>query len=89
MQALVMLLVLSDVALASAVFIALARPDVVIAFSLRHMGMGELWFEEHLGAEELGRLRRVVRLASYVGLLALLAWSFMVGVLMTLAQLSA
>ena len=39
MNALVILLALSDVTLATAVFIAWARPDVVIGFALLHLGV--------------------------------------------------
>ncbi|MCB9765641.1 MAG: hypothetical protein H6739_38055 [Alphaproteobacteria bacterium] len=87
MSAVVMLLMLTDVALATAVFVALARPDVVIAFSFRTFGLGGDWFEEHVGEQELSRLRNLVRLGSWVGLGTVFAWSFAVGVMVTLMNL--
>ena len=82
-------LVLSNVALAASVFILLARPDAGVAFLLRRSGLREGWFEEHLEEEELARLRLGVRLAGYIGLALVFAWSVLAGSLMTLSQLLA
>ncbi len=79
-----LLLVMSDVVLATAVFIALAKPDVAIGFAIRRMGLAEPWFEEHVREDELARLRHVTRLYSLGGLVAVFAWSFLVGCLMRL-----
>lgn len=79
-----LLLMISDVVLATAVFISLAKPDVAIGFAIRRLGMDEPWFEEHVREDELARLRRVTRLFSLGGLVAVFAWSFLVGSLMRL-----
>jgi hypothetical protein len=83
-----MLLMLSAVALATGVFVAQAKPDVVISFAIRFLGLGEDWFQEHLANEELSRLRRVARLGSWVGLVAVFGWSFFVGVVLQLSRVS-
>ena len=79
-----LLLMVSDVALATLVFISLAKPDLAISFAIRRLGMNEPWFEEHVQEQELARLRRVTRLFSLGGLVAVFAWSFLVGSLMHL-----
>ncbi|MCB9745855.1 MAG: hypothetical protein H6741_11120 [Alphaproteobacteria bacterium] len=88
MNALVILLALSDVTLATAVFIAWARPDVVIGVSLRLFGMGDHWFQEHVGDEELERLRKMARLLAMGGVVAVFAWSFAVGAIASTLRLS-
>ncbi len=79
-----LLLMLSDVVLATSVFIALAKPDVAIGFAIRRMGLNEPWFEEHVREDELARLRHITRMFSLGGLAAVFAWSFLVGSLMRL-----
>lgn len=81
------LLVLTDLVLATGVFLLLARPDVAISFVIRSSGVGGGWFEEHLGAEELGRLRRFARLSGWLGLAVLFGWSFAVGAWLTVIRL--
>ena len=76
-----LVLMISDVVLATAVFITLAKPDVAIGFAIRRMGMGD-WFQEHIDEAELSRLRHVTRVFSLGGLVAVFAWSFVVGSLM-------
>ena len=88
MNALVILLALSDVTLATAVFIAWARPDVVIGFALRTFGLGDEWFQEHVSAEELNRLRKLTRLFAWTGVAAVFAWSFAVGAVASTMRLS-
>lgn len=79
-------LILVDVALATAVFIVLARPDLAIAFALRNLGsVSHEWFQEHIQPEELARLRKVARLGGWVGLLAVFALSFALGTTLALA----
>ena len=82
-----LLLMLSAVALATGVFVAHAKPDVVIRFAIRFLGLGEDWFQEHLGLEELGRLRRVTQLGAWIGLVAVFGWSFFVGVMVQIGRL--
>lgn len=85
---LILLMLLSDVGLATGVFVALAKPDVVIALSFRLSGFADDWFQEHVGEEELRRLRNLVRLGSWLGLGTLFGWSFAVGVVATTLRLS-
>ena len=82
-------MLLSDVALATSVFILVAKPDLGVAFVLRHTGgVRDDWFEEHVGPEELKRLRASIRLAGYLGLCLVFAWSFIIGAVMTVGNLS-
>ena len=81
-----LLLMLSAVALATGVFVAHAKPDVLISFAIRTFGLGDEWFQEHLAEEELARLRSVARMGSLVGLLAVFGWSFFVGVVLQLSR---
>ena len=84
---LLILLVLSNVALATAVFMVLAKPDLGISFVLRRTGVRDDWFEEHVGPQELARLRTLMKYGSWAGLALLFGWSFFVGVAMTLLRL--
>lgn len=84
-----LLLVISDVVVASAVFVSLAKPDLAISFAFQRMGMAEPWFEDHVTPAELDRLRKVTRLFSLGGLVAVFGWSFLVGSLMALRALGA
>ncbi|HJN73615.1 MAG TPA: hypothetical protein QGF58_06735 [Myxococcota bacterium] len=81
------LLIVSDVVLASLVFVSLAKPDLAISFAIRRMGMNDPWFQEHVGEQELDRLRKVARLFGLAGLLAVFGWSFLVGALMAVDAL--
>ncbi len=87
MAVLRLLLMLSAVVLATAVFVAHAKPDVMISFAIRFLGLGDDWFQEHLGLEELARLRRVAQLGAWIGLVAVFGWSFFVGVLVQIGRL--
>ena len=82
-----LVLIISDVVLASLVFISLAKPDLAIAFAIRRMGMNDPWFQEHVSEQELGRLRNVARLFGLAGLLAVFGWSFLVGAVMAVDAL--
>lgn len=84
-----LVLVISDVLLASAVFVSLAKPDLAISFAFQRMGLAEPWFEDHITDEELDRLRKVSRMFSLGGLVAVFGWSFLVGALMALRALAA
>lgn len=81
-------LIVSDVVLASLVFISLAKPDLAISFAIRRLGMNDPWFQEHVSDSELQRLRTVARLFGFAGLLAVFGWSFLVGALMAVDALS-
>ncbi len=81
------LLVLTDLVLATGVFLLLARPDMAISLVIRSSRVSGGWFEEHLGAEELGRLRRFARLVGWMGLAVLFGWSFAVGAWLTVVRL--
>lgn len=80
---LILVMMFSDVVLATGVFVALSKPDVVIALSFRMSGLAGDWFQEHVGEEELHRLRNLVRMGSWLGLGTLFGWSFAVGVVVT------
>jgi len=83
-----LLLIISDVVLASLVFISLAKPDLAIAFAIRRLGgLGDDWFQEHVGETELSRLRLVARLFGWAGLVAVFGWSFFVGAWMAVDAL--
>ncbi len=86
-ELLLTLLVLTDLVLATGVFLVLARPDVAISFVLRSSRVSGGWFEEHLAAEELGRLRRFARIGGWAGLAMLFGWSFAVGAWLTVVRL--
>ncbi|MCP4807558.1 MAG: hypothetical protein GY913_15220 [Proteobacteria bacterium] len=88
MAILFLLLVISDVLLASAVFVSLAKPDLAIAFAFQRMGLADPWFEDHISDVELVRLRKVARMFSLGGLVAVFGWSFLVGALMALRALA-
>lgn len=79
-----LLVSLLDVALATAVFFTLARPDYMIALALRHLGLADPWFMEEVDAAELGRLRKLMRVISSLGLVAVFACSFIAGALLAL-----
>ena len=81
------LLVLTDLVLATGVFLLLARPDVAISFVIRSSRVSGGWFEEHLGPEELGRLRRLAKVGGWLGLGLLFGWSFAVGAWLTVLRL--
>ncbi len=81
-------LLTSDVALATVVFILVARPDLGVAFVLRRTGLRDEWFEEHVSADELARLRTGARWLGYLGLGLVFGWSFLVGVMMTVGRLA-
>jgi uncharacterized membrane protein len=81
------LLVLTDLLLATGVFLLLARPDLAISLVVRSAGVSGGWFEEHLGAEELGRLRRFASVGGWLALALLFAWSFAVGAWLTVIRL--
>jgi hypothetical protein len=81
------LLVLTDLVLATGVFLLLARPDVAISLVIRSSRVSGGWFEEHLGVEELGRLRRFARVGGWLGLGVLFGWSFVVGAWLTVIRL--
>ncbi|MED5370316.1 MAG: hypothetical protein VX899_04810 [Myxococcota bacterium] len=74
------LLLFADVVLATGVFIAMARPDVVIAFAIRTLGIRDDWFQEHIADEELGRLRLVMKVGTWAGVGFLFASSFGLGI---------
>ena len=80
-------MLISDVALATAVFILVAKPDLGVAFVLRHTGVRDDWFEEHIAPEELSRLRTSARMLGYAGLCLVFAWSFIIGAVMTVGNL--
>jgi len=84
---LTLVLLVSDVALATTVFILVAKPDLGVAFVLRSTGIRDDWFEEHVAPEELTRLRTSVRLVGYLGLAVVFCWSFIVGTMMTVNNL--
>jgi len=87
LELLIFVMLLSDVALATSVFILVAKPDLGVAFVLRHSGVRDDWFEDHVGPEELTRLRTSVRMTGYIGLCLVFAWSFIIGVVMTVGNL--
>ena len=81
-----LVMLLSDVALATVVFTLVAKPDLGVAFVLRRTGLRDAWFEEHVSPEELARLRTGARLLGYLGLGLVFGWSFIVGVMMTVGR---
>lgn len=81
-----LVMLLSDVALATAVFILVAKPDLGVAFVLRRTGLRDDWFEDHVTPDELARLRTSARLLGYLGLCLVFGWSFIVGVMMTVGR---
>ncbi len=80
---------LSDLVLATGVFLVLARPEVAISFVIRSKRLSGGWFEEHLAVDELERLMRFARVLGWAGLVLLLGWSFTVGALLTVLRLPA
>lgn len=88
MQTLALILALLDVALATVVFVVWARPDYAIGVTLRSLGLVDPWFLEEVGAQELGRLRKLMRLIGVLGLVAVFACSFVSGAVLALVGLA-
>ena len=84
---LVLGLVLSDVVLATMVFMVLARPDIGVGWVLRKDR--QVFAEDELfdSTRELERLRRFALVAGGIGLVLLGGWSFVVGAVMTIVRI--
>jgi hypothetical protein len=84
---LVLGLVLTDVLLATVVFMVLARPDIGVGWML-HRDRQVLAEDELFGStRELERLRRFSVVAGSIGLVLLGGWSFVVGAVMTIVRI--
>jgi len=86
-DAIVMVLVLTDVVLATAVFMVLARPDIGVGWILRKDR--QVLSEDDLfdSTRELQRMRRFAMVAGAIGLVLLGAWSYVVGAVMTMIRI--
>ena len=84
---LVLGLVLTDVVLATAVFMVLARPDIGVGWMLRKDRQVLAEDELFESTRELQRLRRFAMVAGSIGLVLLGGWSFVVGAVMTIARI--
>jgi len=86
-DAIVMVLVLTDVVLATAVFMVLARPDIGVGWILRKDR--QVLSEDDLfdSTRELQRMRRFAMVAGGIGLVLLGAWSYVVGAVMTIIRI--
>ncbi len=82
-----MVLVFSDVLLATGVFLVLARPDIAVGWVLRREGRDAVEDPDFSSLRELERLRRFSRFAGALGLGALACWSFLVGTILALMRL--
>lgn len=87
MMLLVLLVAVANVGLATSVFVAMSRPDFAIHVTLRSLGLVDPWFMEVVGVEELGRLRKLMRVLGWLGLVAVFGCSFVSGSLLALTGL--
>ena len=87
MRLLLLLLAVSDVALAMAVFVLLARPERTLAAFAAVAGLGEAWRHGELDQGTEQQLLLLARRAQLPALAALFGWSFLVGALVTWARL--
>ncbi|MBK7757685.1 MAG: hypothetical protein IPO67_19555 [Deltaproteobacteria bacterium] len=78
---------LIDGLLAAAVFTSLAKPDLAVWFALQSRHFGEEWFEEHVGPDELARLRLVARRGAWLGLVGVFALSALAGAMASVVRL--
>ncbi len=84
---LVLGLVLTDVVLATVVFMVLARPDIGVGWMLRRERQTLPEDELFESTRELQRLRRFAVVAGSIGLVLLGGWSFVVGAVMTIVRI--
>lgn len=82
-----LLLCLTDLALAMAVFTLLARPERFVGFFAAAAGEEERWQAGQLDEVEQDQLLGLARAAQKPALLLLFAWSFVTGAVMTWARL--
>ena len=80
-------LVLTDVVLATVVFMVLARPDIGVGWMLRRERQTLPEDELFESTRELQRLRRFAVVAGSIGLVLLGGWSFVVGAVMTIVRI--
>lgn len=78
---------LLDGLLAAAVFTSLAKPDLAVWFALQSRRFGDDWFEEHVGPDELARLRLVARRGAWLGLMGVFALSALAGAMAGVVRL--
>ncbi|MEL6341870.1 MAG: hypothetical protein AAFV53_01975 [Myxococcota bacterium] len=87
-QLLAMALATSDIALAMAVFVLMARPERAMGWLCRLNGMRELWLSGRLTEQDESRLLALAHRLRWPMLWLLFGWSFVCGAILTWAQLA-
>ncbi len=85
--ALLALLGVSNVLLALAVFVLLARPERTMGWLSTLSGMREVWLSGRLSEEDEARLLDLASRLRYPLLALLFGWSFFCGAILTWARL--
>lgn len=81
------LLILSNVLLATWVFVILARPMSGARFVLRIMNPKRAMWEPELSHEEAEQLSRIASVLGWIGLAVLAGWSYAVGSYLVLIKM--